>query len=95
MKKHEKNEMIDSSGDSDGGDAAGTMSRGAGDKVQKHLPLMRNMSTLVEREWPLSNDAAAAVISCGCIAAGIRIDRDRHRHRHRLGLGEDSGEEGE
>ncbi|KAI0275981.1 hypothetical protein BGY98DRAFT_935373 [Russula aff. rugulosa BPL654] len=50
---------------------------------------------LVEREWPLSNDAAAAVISCGCIAAGIRIDRDRHRHRHRLGLGEDSGEEGE
>jgi hypothetical protein len=50
MKKHEKNEMIDSNDESDGGDAAGTMSRGAGDKVQKHLPLMRNM-----RHWSNGN----------------------------------------
>ena len=40
MKKHEKKEMIDSCERSDAGDVAGTMSKGAGDKVlQKHLPL--------------------------------------------------------
>ena len=37
---------------------------------------------LVEEEWPLSNDAAAAVISCG---STIGVDGDR-RLGSRLGL---------
>lgn len=69
---------------SDGGDAAGTMSKGAGDKVQKHLPLSL---ALVEEDWPLSNGAAHAAVAS--IAGGTGIDR----YRHRLELGSD--EEGE
>jgi hypothetical protein len=32
-------------------DAAGTISKGAGERVQKHLPLMRDMG-----HWPKRND---------------------------------------
>jgi hypothetical protein len=82
MKKHEKNEMIDASeewccrDDERKCRRQGTETLAADEKYE----------ALVEREWPLSNGAAPAIIS-----TGIGVEGDR-RLGCRLGLWE-GGEE--
>ena len=62
------------------------MSKGAGDRVQKHLPVMRAMTRRSKRRGLLNDDATVA-------SAAISIDGGGRLVR-RLGLGA-GGEEGE
>lgn len=78
-------------------DAAETISKGAGDNVQRNTTLTAGEGyepeALVEAEWPLSNDATHGTgPSPGGVTTGTRIDRVGGL-RHRLGLGGGSGKE--
>jgi hypothetical protein len=68
-------------------DTAGTISKGAGDKVQKHLPVMRVLRHRWSKRNGLLSDDAIVVIATIGIDGGGGLG-------WRLGLGEE-GEEGE